>query len=139
MKDERLLHSKKSIYAKAFVITIVALWAIVAYRSMIQGQALSQFLDIFLLTVTVSIGLVVALVSSGSFDLAPSMIMKDHKFSWLAEIAYFVVYVALFSWITGLTAPIDLLIALVLMFMIRYLPMVLKYLSFIVIEKQIED
>jgi len=67
IEDERIKGEKRKISAKILGYTYMALWLIVLYRQFILKQELSEYLDIFLLTVGISIALSITNVKNGLY------------------------------------------------------------------------
>jgi hypothetical protein len=55
LEDERIIAEKRRINSNAFGICLLALWGILLYRQYVLGQPISEFIDIFLLTIALSI------------------------------------------------------------------------------------
>jgi hypothetical protein len=55
IEDERIIAEKRRINSNAFGICFLALWGILLYRQYVLGQAISEYIDIFLLTIGLSI------------------------------------------------------------------------------------
>ncbi len=67
IEDERILSEKKSIYSSAFGLCFLGLWAILLYRQFMLGQNLSEYIDIFLLTIGISIYVTINNVLKGLY------------------------------------------------------------------------
>jgi len=55
LEDERIIAEKRRINSNAFGICFLALWGIIFYRQYLLGQPISEYIDIFLLTIGLSI------------------------------------------------------------------------------------
>lgn len=55
IEDERILEGKRRINSNAFGICFLGLWAILLYRQFVLVQNITEYLDIFLLTIGISI------------------------------------------------------------------------------------
>lgn len=67
IEDERIEGEKQKISARILGYAYMALWLIVLYRQFILKQELSEYLDIFLLTVGVSIALSLSNIKEGLY------------------------------------------------------------------------
>lgn len=54
LEDERIITEKRKINSKAFSIVFLALWGILIYRQFVLQQDVSSYLDIFILTIGIS-------------------------------------------------------------------------------------
>lgn len=54
IKDERIIMGKRKIQSQAFGLSFIGLWLILLYRQFILNQPISEYLDIFLLTIGIS-------------------------------------------------------------------------------------
>lgn len=67
IEDERILSEKKSINSSAFGLCFLGLWGILLYRQFVLGQNLSEYIDIFLLTIGISIYVTINNVLKGLY------------------------------------------------------------------------
>lgn len=54
IEDERILIEKRKINSRAFSYVFIGLWLIILYRQFILDQHVSQYIDIFALTIGIS-------------------------------------------------------------------------------------
>ncbi|MDW7669153.1 MAG: DUF6773 family protein [Bacillota bacterium] len=54
IEDERILIEKRKINSRAFSYVFIGLWLIILYRQFILDQHVSQYIDIFVLTIGIS-------------------------------------------------------------------------------------
>jgi L-lactate permease len=55
IEDERILNEKMKINSRAFGLCLIALWGIILFRQFILHQQTKEYIDIFLLTISISI------------------------------------------------------------------------------------
>lgn len=65
--DERIITEKRKINSKAFGICFLALWGILLFRQFILHQNIVEYVDIFLLTIGLSIYVTVNSVVKGLY------------------------------------------------------------------------
>ncbi len=126
IEDERIVAEKRKINSKAFGICFLALWGILLYRQFILQQDITEYIDIFLLTLGVSmyvtvhsvfkgfyltyrnkiykkkVKLISALVGSAAFVIVQFFVADYNLTNWndiLKLIASFIVF--LLAWITA--------------------------------------
>ncbi|GAA0181150.1 hypothetical protein SH2C18_37220 [Clostridium sediminicola] len=137
--DERVLQIKRKIYTRAFLVCLFALWGIIAYRQMILSQSLTEYIDILVLSCITTLLVVISLVRKGVFTSSQTYLIKNKKYTFVGEIAYFILFIVVFSFITGINAPLKLLVVLVLMLFVRYTPMFLSNMSEHIANQDIEE
>ncbi len=67
IQDERILQGKRKINSSAFGLVFIGLWLILLYRQFILHQEAAEYLDIFLLTIGISIYITVNNVMQGYY------------------------------------------------------------------------
>jgi len=67
IEDERILLEKRKINSSAFGICFLALWGILLFRQFILKQNVTEYIDIFLLTMGLSIYITVNTVLKGFY------------------------------------------------------------------------
>ncbi len=67
IEDERIIAEKRKINSNAFGICFIALWGILLYRQFMLDQDIRQYMDIFLLTMGLSIYITVNSVFRGLY------------------------------------------------------------------------
>ncbi|WP_026477508.1 DUF6773 family protein [Alkaliphilus transvaalensis] len=67
IEDERIVSEKRKINSSAFGLCFLALWGILLYRQFMLQQNVAEYIDIFLLTVGLSIYVVVNNVLKGFY------------------------------------------------------------------------
>lgn len=67
IEDERVIAEKRRINSNAFGICFLALWGILLFRQFILQQDVSEYMDIFLLTIGLSIYVTVNSVFKGLY------------------------------------------------------------------------
>lgn len=67
IEDERIIAEKRRINSSAFGICFMALWGILLFRQFVLQQHISEYLDIFLLTIGLSIYITVNNVLRGMY------------------------------------------------------------------------
>ncbi|MBN2899795.1 MAG: hypothetical protein JXO44_13580 [Clostridia bacterium] len=67
IEDERILTEKKAINSKILGYVYMALWLVVLHRQFILKQTLTDYLDLFLITLGVSMALVIGSVKKGLY------------------------------------------------------------------------
>ncbi len=67
IEDERVLGEKRMINAKVLGYTYIALWLIVFHRQFILKQNLVEYLDVFILTISISMVLTLSNVKKGLY------------------------------------------------------------------------
>lgn len=67
IEDERILSEKRKINSSAFGICFLGLWGILLFRQFMLQQNLSEYIDIFLLTIGLSIYVTVNNVFKGFY------------------------------------------------------------------------
>lgn len=137
--DERVLQMKQKIYTRAFLACLFALWGIIAYRQMILSQSIMEYIDILVLACITTILVIISLVAKGVFTSSQTYLIKNKKYTFVGEIAYFILFIVVFSFITGTYDPLKLLVGLVLMLFVRYTPMVLSTMSEHMADRDIEE
>ncbi len=65
--DERILAGKRRINSNAFGICFLALWGILLYRQFVLQQEISEYADIFMLTVGISLYVVINNILQGFY------------------------------------------------------------------------
>jgi hypothetical protein len=66
IEDERIINEKRRINSNAFGICFLALWCILLYRQFGLRQPISEYIDVFLLTIGLSIYITVNNVFNGN-------------------------------------------------------------------------
>lgn len=67
IKDERILVEKRMINSKLFAYTYLILWIMIIHRQFILKQDIVEYLDVFTLTILLSILLVISNVKKGLY------------------------------------------------------------------------
>jgi hypothetical protein len=67
IEDERIINEKRRINSNAFGICFLALWCILLYRQFGLRQPISEYIDVFLLTIGLSIYITVNNVFNGLY------------------------------------------------------------------------
>ncbi len=67
IEDERIIAEKRRINSSAFGICFLALWGILLFRQFVLHQNINEYLDIFLLTIGLSIYITVNNVLKGLY------------------------------------------------------------------------
>ncbi len=67
IEDERIITEKRKINSKAFGICFLALWGILIYRQFVLHQNIIEYIDVFLLTISISIYVTVNNVFKGFY------------------------------------------------------------------------
>jgi hypothetical protein len=67
IEDERIVAEKRRINSSAFGICFLALWGILLFRQFVLQQQIAEYMDIFLLTVGISIYITVNNVFKGLY------------------------------------------------------------------------
>jgi len=67
IEDERIIAEKRRINSSAFGICFMALWGILLFRQFVLHQHISEYLDIFLLTMGLSVYITVNNVLKGLY------------------------------------------------------------------------
>lgn len=67
IEDERILNGKRKINSNAFSICFLCLWGIILYRQLFLQQEINEYLDIFLLTVGISLYVVIINILQGFY------------------------------------------------------------------------
>lgn len=67
--DERVLQERRQINSSAFSIALIGLWIILDVRLFIQKQSITEFLDIFILTMVLSVYVLVRIILKGHYTV----------------------------------------------------------------------
>lgn len=67
IEDERIINEKRRINSSAFGICFLSLWGILLYRQFVLQQNVTEYIDIFLLTIGLSIYITVNNVFRGLY------------------------------------------------------------------------
>jgi hypothetical protein len=118
IEDERIIAEKRRINSNAFGICFLALWGILLYRQYVLGQAIGEYIDIFLLTIGLSIYITLNNVFRGLYLTYRSRAARK-KIQFVGALAGSISFVIVQYFITGydLTSPEDTL-KLVVSFMV---------------------
>jgi type IV secretory pathway TraG/TraD family ATPase VirD4 len=126
IEDERIITEKRKINSKAFGICFLALWGILIYRQFVLHQNIIEYIDVFLLTIGISIyvtinnvfkgfyltyrkknvkkkvNLIGALVGSTTFVIVQFFIMNYELTNWMDIIKLLLSFlIFLFIWIVS--------------------------------------
>lgn len=55
IEDERIINEKRRINSNAFGLCLIALWGIIIFRQFVLKQDAKEYIDIFLLTMSISV------------------------------------------------------------------------------------
>lgn len=118
LQDERIIAEKRRINSNAFGICFLALWGILLYRQYALRQPISEYLDIFLLTIGLSIYITVNNVSKGLYLTYRSKAIKK-KVQFTGALVGSATFLLVQYFVIGydLTSPGDVL-KLVVSFMV---------------------
>ena len=110
IEDERIIAEKRRINSNAFGICFLALWGILLYRQYVLGQAIGEYIDIFLLTIGLSIYITVNNVSKGLYLTYKSKAARK-KVRFTGALVGSVTFVIIQYFVIGydLTSPGDIL------------------------------
>jgi len=136
--DERLDAIKKDANAKAFGLSYMGLWAIIAYRQFILQQSPKEYNDIFLLVIGLSLFLVSQIVLKGGYQEEKSKtkgLVTKIFFNLIMLTAFLVLFVLL----TGLKAPLDLALAGLTFLVISKAHHLFSYLSDKIIQRDLDE
>lgn len=67
IEDERIISEKRRINSNAFSICLLLLWAILLYRQFVLQQNIKEYIDIFLLTIGISVYITINNVFKGLY------------------------------------------------------------------------
>lgn len=67
IEDERIISEKRRINSNAFSICLLLLWAILLYRQFVLQQNIKEYMDIFLLTIGISVYITINNVFKGLY------------------------------------------------------------------------
>lgn len=67
--DERIINEKRQINSKAFGVAMISLWIMIDVRLIILDQNILEFIDIFTLTMILSLYVVFQMIYKGNFAL----------------------------------------------------------------------
>ena len=65
--DERIIAGKRKLNSGAFGILLFGLWGIILYRQLIVQQSIEQYIDIFLLTIGISLFVFIGNIANGYY------------------------------------------------------------------------
>ncbi|MGB3366129.1 MAG: DUF6773 family protein [Acidaminobacteraceae bacterium] len=117
--DERIKQTKQTIESKAFSICYLSLWGIIAFRQFILQQSINEYADIFLLTIIVSLYVVYSNLIQGVFNITEENTSKSKFISFILELVFYVGFVLVFRFITGIQEYSKLSVALSLVIIVR--------------------
>lgn len=125
--DERIVTERRKIDSKALGFTYLGLWLLIAYRMFILKQTSAEYFDVFILTILLSSYLVISNISKGTFTSQYKTLPRGKQA--LKELVYMLVFIGVFSYITGVHDPLKLLLVTLMMLVIRLSPPVFAKLS----------
>lgn len=136
--DERILITRRSINAKAFGYTYFALWGIIIYRMFVLHQTPNEYTDIMLLTIGLSVYVVVNNINSGVFHDTKKK-SKNKVISLLFEPIYFIGFIFVFRFLTGIKSIDKLIVVTLIVIILRFSPFLFNKLSNWIINKKLKD
>ena len=114
IEDERIIAEKRRINSNAFGICFLVLWGILLYRQYVLRQAISEYIDIFLLTIGLSIYITLNNVFKGLYLTYRSKAARQ-KVQFTGALVGAITFVIVQYFVTGydLSSPGDILKLLV--------------------------
>lgn len=137
--DERIKQTKHTIESKAFSMFYFSLWGIIAFRQFILQQSINEYVDIFLLTIIVSLYVVYSNVAQGVFIISEKNTSKGKFFSLILELVFYTGFVLIFRLATGIQEYSKLSVALILVIIVRISIKFLARSSDKIADREIEE
>ena len=137
MNDERVSSITAKVCSRATSFFLMALLVDVVYRFFYLQQTISEFLDLIIIFWATFLYVNISLTINGAYTNKRKL--NSFKKNLAIDFAYIILSMIVFVLITGVHIFNKLIIALLIIFAIRFLPILLSKISDSILEKSIED
>lgn len=136
--DERVITIRQKISSKAFGYALIALWGMISYRMFILHQTTSEYADILLLALGLSVYILINTISSGVYGSSTKKL--NNKFIGLIlEFIFLIGFIVAFNLLIGIESLTKSIYTTLIIIIIRFSPYLFNKLSDWIINKKIEN